>query len=278
MDLGTLRRKEIIAPLRNGTVPRRGLEHLAVGLDKHAGFGAIQGTAVDRVSVDELDRAREGLAPDHGGKKKTQVMDSAAGFEGNDAQAAFVQCGSGRKNAESAPKRANTNSQQLRHLFHTGSSTAIAGKSSVKQRKGICRPNLECFKKIECISIPSLQFRVHARHEESVCSDTRGHSEISPAFGAVRFAKGDAPDRYLLPLRIDQSLNSFDRIAAEPEILRECVSGSEGHHSERDICSHQSLHYFVHGAVASTRKHRVMSLSHGRYRQRFAAARGVCFQ
>ncbi|WP_437593478.1 BREX system ATP-binding protein BrxD [Sorangium sp. So ce1000] len=34
MDLGTLRRKEIIAPLRNGTVPRRGLEHLAVGLNR----------------------------------------------------------------------------------------------------------------------------------------------------------------------------------------------------------------------------------------------------
>lgn len=34
MDLGTIRRKEIIAPLRNGTVPRRGLEHLAVGLDR----------------------------------------------------------------------------------------------------------------------------------------------------------------------------------------------------------------------------------------------------
>ncbi|AUX42279.1 ATP-binding protein [Sorangium cellulosum] len=34
MDLGTLRRKEIIAPLRNGTVPRRGLEHLAVGLGR----------------------------------------------------------------------------------------------------------------------------------------------------------------------------------------------------------------------------------------------------
>ena len=35
MDLGTLRRKEIIAPLRNGTVPRRGLEHLAVGLGRY---------------------------------------------------------------------------------------------------------------------------------------------------------------------------------------------------------------------------------------------------
>jgi hypothetical protein len=34
MDLGTIRRKEIIAPLRNGTVPRRGLEHFAVGLGR----------------------------------------------------------------------------------------------------------------------------------------------------------------------------------------------------------------------------------------------------
>lgn len=49
MDLSTLRRKEIIAPLRNGTVPRRGLEHLAVGLDR---FEA----AID----EELDRASHG--------------------------------------------------------------------------------------------------------------------------------------------------------------------------------------------------------------------------
>ena len=34
MDLGIIRRKEILAPLRNGTVPRRGLEHLAVGLGR----------------------------------------------------------------------------------------------------------------------------------------------------------------------------------------------------------------------------------------------------
>lgn len=34
MDPGLLRRREIISPLRNGTVPRRGLEHLAVGLDR----------------------------------------------------------------------------------------------------------------------------------------------------------------------------------------------------------------------------------------------------
>lgn len=34
MELGTLRRKEIIGPLRNGTVPRRGFEHLAVGLTR----------------------------------------------------------------------------------------------------------------------------------------------------------------------------------------------------------------------------------------------------
>ena len=32
MELSVLRRKEIIAPIRNGTVPRRGFEHLAVGL------------------------------------------------------------------------------------------------------------------------------------------------------------------------------------------------------------------------------------------------------
>jgi type II secretory pathway predicted ATPase ExeA len=49
MDLSTLRRKEIIAPLRNGTVPRRGLEHLAVGLDRF-----------DAAIEEELDRASHG--------------------------------------------------------------------------------------------------------------------------------------------------------------------------------------------------------------------------
>ena len=49
MDLSSIRRKEIISPLRNGTVPRRGLEHFAVGLTRfekaieeeleHAGHG-----------------------------------------------------------------------------------------------------------------------------------------------------------------------------------------------------------------------------------------------
>jgi hypothetical protein len=49
MDLGSLRRKEIVAPLRNGTVPRRGLEHLAVGLDRFE-------QAID----EELDHAAQG--------------------------------------------------------------------------------------------------------------------------------------------------------------------------------------------------------------------------
>ena len=58
MDLSTLKRKELLAPLRNGTVPRRGLEHLAVGLGRfeaaiegeldhvslgHGGFKAVRG-------------------------------------------------------------------------------------------------------------------------------------------------------------------------------------------------------------------------------------------
>lgn len=50
-ELGLLLRREIIAPLRNGTVPRRGLEHLAVGLDRHASA---------------LDEALEHVAHGHG--------------------------------------------------------------------------------------------------------------------------------------------------------------------------------------------------------------------
>lgn len=47
VDLGVLRRREIIAPLRNGTVPRRGLEHLAVGLGR---FEAVIDDELDHVS------------------------------------------------------------------------------------------------------------------------------------------------------------------------------------------------------------------------------------
>lgn len=58
MEPSTLKRKELVAPLRKGTVPRRGLEHLAVGLDRfeeaidselehvslgHGGFKAVRG-------------------------------------------------------------------------------------------------------------------------------------------------------------------------------------------------------------------------------------------
>lgn len=34
MEMSALKRKELVTPLRNGTVPRRGLEHLAVGLGR----------------------------------------------------------------------------------------------------------------------------------------------------------------------------------------------------------------------------------------------------
>lgn len=44
-EIGLLLRREIIAPLRNGTVPRRGLEHLAVGLDRHT--QALEDTLAD---------------------------------------------------------------------------------------------------------------------------------------------------------------------------------------------------------------------------------------
>ena len=139
-------------------------------------------------------------------------------------------------------------------------------------------PDFESLKHIERIAVAALQIRIHARHQQRVCADARRNREITPALGAVGLLKENAADSDLHRLGIEQGPHGLDRIAPQPEILRQCVGGSQRYYAQGHLCAHKRLKHFVHCAIAAAGEHRVVSLTHRAKREGLPAAGGVRFQ
>src|SRR6516164_1734686 len=135
---------------------RQRAEHFSICFNEDAGLCSIQRTAFDGVRIEEFDGAREGLAASDSGKEKSQIGKPVAGLEGYYTQIFLSKRGAGSQCPESAAKRANADSEQLRDLLQAWSPIAVHRERRVEKRERVRDPYLESFKNIERVAEAAL--------------------------------------------------------------------------------------------------------------------------
>jgi hypothetical protein len=79
-------------------------EDFSVGFGGDAMAEAVGGEAIDRIGADEMDLAEEGMVAEEDGHEKAEIIEAAAGVEGDKMKAVAVEGGSGAKSRSTPPK------------------------------------------------------------------------------------------------------------------------------------------------------------------------------
>ena len=95
-------------------------EEFAVCLGVDANAGAITRTALDGDGVKDLDFAVKRLAAEEDREEKAEVVEAAAGLEGDEAKAVCMEAGPGGQVAQDAAEVADADGKQFGDLFDAG--------------------------------------------------------------------------------------------------------------------------------------------------------------
>ena len=219
--------------------------------------------------------ACKSLPPEKRRHHEAQVVHAAARFEGQQAQALAANAGAGREVAQQPSKIVNAHRQNLRDLYCSGCADRTRHNDCFKERKRVRSPDLEHLNHVKRITEPPLQPRIEHGDAESVRAYARGHSEIARILCAIFITEEDLSHGNPHRFGRQQNLDCFRRGRSHSKVRSQSVRRSQRHHPERDWSSHQALHDFVRGTVASAGNDRVAALAHRLQRQRTRASRRI---